>query len=500
VKVHVCGLWQETNTFCPHKTNISNFESGYLFEGRDALDQLAHTNTELWGALEFLATHGGVEADPGVAAWASPSGPIIAPAYAVLTQKLLSALRRCLPVDGVILCLHGAMAGDHLDDCEGDLLMRVRQLVGAGTPVVASLDYHACVTEQMMRNADVLVGYRTFPHVDYAETGSRAAAALMAILKDRFKPKPQFVKLPLILPSENTETGAGPMESVIRQLKQLDHQPDVVSASVFCCQPWLDVPEHGASVLVYTQQNSRRANDAAEIARGIWSARDYFYQKYPSIDDFLADAHRQKKPIGLADAGDITSGGAAGDGTVVLRALLDAGRDLRSILTIIDPDTVRQAVEIGCGGVGRFFVGGREDRGYNGRVRLTARIANITDAKVRFSGAVLHGMEIDPGRRVLLDIDGRVHILVCERTTMVHDPEFLRASGTEPRAYDLIVQKANKMFRGGYGDILGTFLSIDTPGCTDMNLTRLPFHRVSRPIWPLDVFEWQPPTDRGAEQ
>jgi microcystin degradation protein MlrC len=382
------------------------------------------------------------------------------------------------------------MAGDGINDCEGDILERVRQLVGAEVTIVASLDFHACVTEQMVCNADLLVGYRTFPHVDYYETGAKAAAALMAILKDHIRPQPQFVKLPLILPSENTETGQEPMKSVIKQLTELDRKHGIVSASVFCCQPWMDVPEQGASVLVYTDRNSNGTDCATEIARTIWNVRDQFYRKFPSIDDFLADWHRYKTPIGLADAGDITSGGAVGDGTTVLKALLSANQAPKSILTIIDPDTVEQAVQVGEGGIAQFLVGGREDHGYNNRVKLTARVLNITDAKVRFSGEVFHGMEIDPGRRVLLDIDRRLHVLVCERTTVVHDPEFIRSSGAEPQDYDLIVQKANKMFRAGYGDTLGSFVSIDTPGCTDMHLTRLPYQHVSRPIWPLDKFEW----------
>ena len=485
MRVYVAGLWQETNTFCPRSTEIGLFESGYRLRGDQIIERLAGTNTEIGGFLDCLAGDHSIRVIPGTAAWATPYGKISREAFDSLVSELLANLEANLHVDGVLLALHGSLVGEHIEDCEGYILERVRKLVGSQVPLVCSLDYHACVTKQMVMEADLLVGYRTYPHVDYADTGRRAATALLRLIKDRPALKVDFIKLPLMLPAENTETGSGPMAPAIKRLWELDDDPGVYAASVHSTQPWLDVAEHGVSVLVYSSDGAG-TQVAREIADYIWEVRRQFFLRFPDVGEYLGSVERYAKPAIVVDSGDITSAGALGDSTVILRALLEMNSGLGAVLTMVDASAVEQAVLAGEDQSGTFVLGGREDYGYNSRVQVEARVGAITDSTVRVKGESFSGMELNMGRRACLDIVGNIRLIVSEQTSLLHDPEILRSIGVNPEQCDLIVQKSHKLFRSAYADIAKSVQILDTPGFSDMNLKRLPFERVTRPIYPLD--------------
>ena len=270
MRIYMASLWQETNTFCPKLTELDLFASGYRIQGQEIITKLAGTNTEIGGFLECLGKSNSVKVIPGTAAWATPFGKLSRSAFDTLCCELTDGLKAALPVDGVLLALHGALVAENCDDVEGHVLEEVRKIVGPDVPIVSSLDYHACLTKQMVKNADVLVGYRTYPHVDYAETGQRAATALLRLLKKHQPLQMEFIKLPLILPAENSETEIGPMAYAMDQLKILDQNPGVVAASIFPTQPWLDVPEHGVNVLIYSTLGNDMAQSATAIADYLW--------------------------------------------------------------------------------------------------------------------------------------------------------------------------------------------------------------------------------------
>jgi microcystin degradation protein MlrC len=486
MRIYIASLWQETNTFSPLPTELDLFESGYRLRGREIIDRLAGTNTEIGGFLECFEKDPAIEVIPGTAAWATPSGKISRVAFDTLVSDLIEGLRAHLPVDGVLLALHGALVGEHIEDCEGYILNQVRKLVGPKVPLVSSLDYHACLTKQMTECADVLVGYRTYPHIDYAETGFRAATALSRLLKDRSKLTVEFRKLPLMLPAENTETESGPMAAAIQKLKVLDANSTIAAASIFTTQPWLDVAEHGVSVLLYSIKGTEAAASADEIANYLWKSRPEFFLKFKGIREYLDSADQYARPAVVVDSGDITSAGALGDSTEILRALLERNSGLRSVLTMVDPTAVMRASEIGEGRSGKLVVGGRENRGYNAATQISARVVKLSNATVSVKGHSFSGMELNMGRRALLDIGGAISLIVHERTSLLHDPEILRSMSIHPENYDLIAQKSHKLFRAAYKTIAKSVTILDTPGFSDMNLKRLPFKQVRRPIYPLD--------------
>jgi len=484
LRIFIAGISQETNTFCPVSTDLDCFRRGYLLRPEELRERLFGTNSEIDGFFRRLEAESGMEIIPGPAAWAVASGRITDRAFEVLANGLLAAIAAAGPLDGVLLCLHGALCSQSLDDCDGFLLEKVREAVGRGGKLAASLDYHANITRRMAEAADVLVGYRTYPHTDFSQTGQRAASALLRLVRGQKNGFPSLVKLPLIVPVENTETGHGPMADILSELGELD---GLLAASVFCPQPWLDVPEAGVAALAYAQEPGVGERLLRKIAGRIWSRKSEFFLPYPSFGEALPLARAGGKPVMIVDSGDITTAGGAGDSTVALQALLESG--LRSTVFIVDARTVENAVRVGKGAFGSFSIGGACDYGYNRNVKVEAFVREIRDDDILIKGLSFSGLRVKTGRRALLSA-GALNIVALEFSSFLHDPELLRNLGVIPEEQDVIVQKSHKLFREAYQGIAKTVLIADTPGFTDMNLKRLVYQRVQRPIYPLDENEF----------
>lgn len=489
MRIYIAGIIQETNTFSPVFTDISLFERGYLLEGEELKQKLLDTNTEIGGFYHYFKDNNNVELVPGVAAWAVSSGKIRDETLHTLTEKLFIHLKDQFPVDGVLLALHGALVSENDDDCEGYILKKVRELVGPDIPVVSTLDYHASISESMVENADLLVGYRTYPHVDFQDTGEKAAQGMEQIIEKKLRPRKIFKRIPLILPVENTETESGPMSHVIAGLQQLDKDPLVMSTSVFCPQPWLDVPETGVGIITYTLTQEKEpyfTNSIQKILNYIWRNKDQFFMKYPDVSLFIDQLDQYQRPMILIDSGDITSAGGMGDSTEIFRELLKRKIRRKSVITIIDRHTVNKAFKTGEGNTDWFEVGGETNYGYNQRIRFWGEVIRITDEPVTVTGSSFSGITLNMGRRVLLKVNDYIYLIVSEFTTLIHDQAFLRSIGLDPLNLDIIVQKSHKLFRDSYKEIAKSIVVLDTPGFTDQNLTRLPFSKVNRPIYPLD--------------
>lgn len=519
MKVFVGGIIQETNTFSPRSTDLDAFRRGYLLHGGEIETRLRGTNTEFGGFLDELSPQTSVRAKPGLAAWAVAAGPLAAETFDHLSRELVDSLRERLPVDAVLLALHGALVSDGCDDCDGALLRRVREVVGPDVPVVSTLDYHACVTGQMLECADVLVGYRTYPHVDFAETGKRAARIALrlargcslspsageacpersrrgwgegGVLGEAHCVKPTCCarKLPLILPVENTETEAGPMSDAVRLMEELERQPGILSASLFCPQPWLDVPENGVSAVAYSTGDSPPADSLRQILGAVWDRRLEFFQPYPTVEQFLNEVSAHESPTVVVDSGDITSAGGMGDSTHILRALLAHNLAGRAVVPVVDPKAVDTAFRVGLPCRCHLRLGLVAGAAYNAAIDIDARVLALSDSPVDIKGPSFSGLSIDSGRRALVRIGESLDVLLCEYASLVHDPEVLRSMGADPAQYDLIVQKSHKLFRAAYKDIARSIVILDTPGHTSMNLGALPFSRINRPIYPLDEANW----------
>src|SRR5438552_5997396 len=251
MRIAIGQLWQETNTFNPLPTTRRDFDDFGVLRGQDLVERMADTN-ELGGFIQSLRQWPEQPEIVGLVrlrAW--PSGTATVETFRWLRDEIMDALRHALPVDAVLLALHGAMVADDFPDVEGEILHAVREQIGRDVPLVASLDLHANVTERMVRAADALVLFHTAPHIDVFETGQRGAAVLRRILVDGAKPVTAFQKLPLVVPAEraNTQDPASVSFGFRQRVQELEARPGVLSAGLATVQPWLDIPEMGSAVL-----------------------------------------------------------------------------------------------------------------------------------------------------------------------------------------------------------------------------------------------------------
>lgn len=490
MKIFVSGLYQETNSFSPIRTDIDTFRRGYLLSGKAIRAELKGTNTEIGGFYRALEDDGEpMEIIAGHAAWAVTSGPLKKEALEELTEAIVGSLRQALPVDGVLLSLHGSQAADHLDDCEGWILERIRKVVGPSLPIVCSLDFHAVVTDRMLKHADILIGYRTYPHVDMGETGNRAARTLLRLIRARPELETKIKRVPMILPVDHTETLEGPMADLMACIRKWEGRPEIFSASAFCTHPWIDLKGHGVALLAYVEKGSLAEMDHefTDAAERIWRQRRTFFSKCPDIEEFLASLDLKARPISVIDSGDITTAGGVGDSTVILRGVLSLADPPRTAIPMVDAAALDRAWTAGEGSVVACTIGEGNGPGeYNSPVSLRGVVKRLSSQPIEVKGTSFAGIRMDVGRRALVETGTGVFLLVAEFSSMLNDPEIWRSMGLEPESLDLIVQKSHKLFRAAYADIHRTVVTVDTPGCTDRNISRLPFERVDRPIFPLD--------------
>ena len=279
MRVAIGAFMQETNSFAPTVTRIEGFESGFLVRGDAIFETFARTNSEIAGFLAACDDAPDTFVVPLLAANAHAGGVIAADVHAALRAELLDGLetaQRERPLDRVLLALHGSMCAEDEMDPEGALLSAMRSIVGPDVIVAASLDMHANVTRRMTEAADILVGYRTIPHIDQMQTGQRVAEPALAAARDGPRPRTVLCKLPMIVPAERMLTTTGPMHEVRAQADWHELEGDVLAASVFGVQPWLDVPEAGCATAAVAYDDVPATRVARGLGRMLWERRQRF--------------------------------------------------------------------------------------------------------------------------------------------------------------------------------------------------------------------------------
>jgi microcystin degradation protein MlrC len=408
--------------------------------------------------------------------------------YSRLVDDYLQNLAGVSRPQGLLLALHGAQTAQTKHDVTGHLLSESRKILGPGRPIVATLDLHANVTRLMVESATMLVGYRTYPHIDLFETGTRAAELLLQILAGRLSPAMRFRKLPLIVPAENMQTTSGPFGALRLQADQLEQTGEASCVSIFGVQPWLDVPEMGCSIVSVTNGNPGASQRQADsLAKAFWAARRQFDVKLTPVRRALREAMRSEGPVVISEPADSTGSGSPGDSTGVLGPLLNLCSDYPSAIFLVDAPAVRRAIAAGVNSSVRLSLGATIDRKHSRPVRVLARVRLISDG--RWTGRARGyntGVETCMGRAVVLDV-GKIRLLVAERSAMTVDPELFRSHGIEPATMRIVVVKSPNGFRAAYQEIARKTILVDTPGVSTPKLRTLPYRHVPRPIYPLDA-------------
>lgn len=497
MNVYLGGIHMESNSFCVIPATINTFKEDIWVEGKE-LESLRGSQVRLGGVYEYFDTQSDIEVIPGFYTQAQSSGKIKKEDFEHMTNQLFESLKNAGKIDGVLLDLHGSMESEAIQDCEGYIVEKTREIVGDQIPIVVALDLHACITEQMMRNIDGFAGYMTIPHTDQAKTGNRAARCLKSLMHNRITPRKFYTRVPVIMPLQNfffTDKN-GPATWLLEKYNELILMPGVISAGLFVTQPWMDLPGLGCEVCVFFEDELLRSKYEAfadDMLRYIWDNRVLFSPEMPSLEEAIESVRGKERPCVIADYGDIPSAGSTGDSTVALRTLLKVKLDEPSCFAIVDSKTVERSIEVGEGNTGLFRIGGTDVQGcFNSRVEIEAKVIKIVPGKFPQLGPALKGELMNPGIRVWLQV-GNINIVVCKLKCMCHDANTFITMGLNPADMGIIIIKMGFVSAQlCYKNIGRLFVFADSPGLSSSDLRSFPFKNVKRPVYPLDDLEGVP--------
>ena len=502
MRIAIGQLWQETNTFNPIRTTRADFEQFGVLSGRELIERMADSN-ELGGFITSLRAWNDPPEIVGLArfpAW--PAGLATADTFTWLRDEMAAALTQALPVDGVLLALHGSMAAEGVPDVEGEVLGILRSIVGRAVPIVATLDLHANITEKMVRESDALVLYHTIPHVDVLETGVRGAELMRRILQEGARPTVAFQKLPMVVPAEraNTQDPVSVSFAIRARLQELEAEPAVLTAGIATVQPWLDIPEMGSSVLVVTDGDPARAQVACtELAQVLWDRRREYLPELVSVQDGVRAAFECQDGLTvLSDSADATTSGAPGDSTHMLRELLRYDWKRPALVPIVSPEAVREAEERGAGAEWEVRIGGVRDSQHSQPVATRVVAERLFDGQFMLSGHLGRNLAIDMGRCAVLR-HGNVFVIATSRSGPHFAPELFQCGGLYPFAAQAMIAKSPCGFRAAYAEAAKQIFVVRTPGCAPSDFWNYPYTRIPRPLWPWDeIDDWRPSASIAA--
>ncbi|MBC9733993.1 M81 family metallopeptidase [Nocardioides marmotae] len=488
-RIAVAGLMFEANTFVPGVTPLTAFETSTYAEG-DAVLTAGQGLDSIAGAVA-VCTAAGYDVVPTTSAGAMSGPTVAAGVYPALRERLLAGLAPHRgAVDGVYLQLHGAMVAEDELDVEGDLVEAVSALMGV--PVAISLDLHCHFTERMAAATPLVAGYHTLPHVDMVSTGERAMRLLLAQL-DGATPVLARRGVPMITSAEGQDTNHPPVSEIIARMQAMLAEPEVLDASLFMTQPWLDVPGLGWSAVVVTDGRPDLAEAYAdELAAMAWERRERVVAPKVAIDDALARVSATRPdpaqgPFVLGDGADSVSAGAAGDGVEVLAALIGleqaGGLPGRAQVIVTDADAARQCVAAGVGSVVELRLGGSLATDFHQPVTLTGTVVTVTDGRFQ---SLYPPAPVDLGSAVVVRVGTELYVVVTERPASQLDHQLYTRVGLDPRQAHAVVTKSAGGYRAFFEPLARECLDVDTRGPSDSRLERLPFRRVDRPLYPLD--------------
>jgi microcystin degradation protein MlrC len=494
MRIAIGQLWQETNTFNPLPTTRRDFEDFGVCRGADLVERMADTN-ELGGFIHSLRSWPERPEIIGLVrlpAW--PSGVATHDTFVWLREEPTAAVRGALPLDGLLLALHGALVADGAPDVEGEILEAIRAVIGPNVPLVATLDLHANVTEKMVRGADALVLYHTAPHIDVFETGQRGAAVLRRIL-DGARPVTAFQKLPMVVPAERANTqDPGSVSFIFRErLQALEAQPNVLAAGLATVQPWLDIPDLGTAALVVTDGDRTLAEEeCARLSKEVWQRRrDYLGELVPP-EDAVRQAHDHHDGlVVLSDCADATTSGAPGDSTWLLRELLNYDWPRPALVTLVAPEVVVEVNRLGIGSAFDGPLGGVRDNRFSTRLPFRGKVAGLFEARFVMSGHLARNMPIDMGPSAVLR-SGNVQVVVTSRSGPHFAPQLFEAAGIDPFAASVLVAKSPCGFRAAYAGRADRILVVQAPGCAPPDFWNYPYHNRPRPLWPWEEMVSEP--------
>jgi len=481
-RIAVGGFQHETNTFSPVKATYADFEAPDawpgLTRGEALFDAVAGINLPVAGFVqEARALRHGLA--PLLWCQAQPSGHVTHDAFEHVSAMLIEQLRAAGAIDGVYLDLHGAMVAEHVDDADGELLRRIRAVVGPDLPIVASLDFHANLSRQMARHATALVSFRTYPHVDMAASGARAARCLHDLI-GRPRPAHALEQLDFLMPLTSQSTLVDPMRSLMDEAVALERTPLVV-VGLTAGFPASDVPDCGPAVYACGHDTAATSAAAQTLAERVRSRESEFALEIYSIEEALgivmASAPQRGRPVILVDTQDNPGAGGNAD-TMTLIGELAASRVERVLAGIIcDRESAARAHAAGQGATIALALGSRSGTPGDAPLRGAFRVEALGDGRFTGTGPFYLGARFDLGPMALLRF-GEVRIAVASRKQQAADQAMFRHLGIEPADHAVLLLKSSVHFRADFGALAGRVLVVEGPGPNVPDPARLPFRNL----------------------
>ncbi len=483
MRIFTASLATETNTFSPVPTDRASFEMAF-YAGPGQHPETPTLCSAPMVVLRRIAKSEGIDLIEGTAAWAEPGGLLQRQAYEQLRDEILGQLRAALPVDGVVLGLHGAMVAQGYDDCEGDLLERVRAIVGPIVTIAAELDPHSHLTAKRVANADILASFLEFPHTDFVERAEHVVDLALRAIRGQIKPEMSVFDCRMI---EVFPTSREPMRSFVDRITAIQGRDGVLSVSLIHGFMAGDVPELGTRVLVVTD-NDRAKGDALARRLGmeIFGLRGKTMMPQFSIDAGLDRAlalvaGHPGKPVVIADIWDNPGGGVAGDGTLILRRMLERGIDNVAVATIWDPIAVSFCRAAGEGAQIALRFGGKA--GPDGGAPI--------DALVEVRRAVAEAWQsfgesrVTLGPAALVRLAGtNIDLILNTNRTQTFEPDIFSNLGVDPHQKQMLLVKSTNHFFAGFAPIAADIVYIDAGAPYPSNPRLTEYRKLDRAIWP----------------
>jgi microcystin degradation protein MlrC len=481
-RIAVGGFLHETNTFAPTKATYDAFVHGggwpSMVKGNDVLT-LRNINVGLAGFIGAAEAQGW-ELAPTIFAAATPSAHVTKDAYERIAKVMVDGIASAGPIDAVYLDLHGAMVAEHFDDGEGEILSRVRKVIGKDTPLVVSLDLHANVTPEMVEHADALIAYRTYPHVDMADTGRACAKHLALLLKSKQRFAKAFRQLPFLIAISWQCTNDQPTKSIYERLAALEGEavPTLSFAPGF---PAADFADCGPSVFAYGRTQADADAAADKIAAIIESHEDDFDGRIYSPDEgvrlAMELAKTARKPIIIADTQDNPGAGGDSDTTGMLRALVRNKAERTATGVIYDPESAKAAHQAGVGATVTLALGGKSGIPGDAPYKETFIVEKLSDGNFIAPGPYFGGRAMEMGPSACLRI-GDISVVVASHKAQLADQAMYRYVGIEPTEQKILVNKSSVHFRADFEPIAEKLLICAAPGAMPADTSTLPWTRL----------------------
>ena len=479
-RVLIVECQQEVSSFNPVPSRYADFQ--------------VHRGAALLAARRGTGTYSAARSASSSSAATSRSCPSMVRSPAVPDRSPPTALRGCRAnfsrhlqaeaagANAVYFALHGAMQAEDELDPEGKILEQARAIVDTEVPFVMSLDLHGIATARMFRNCPAFTALRTYPHVDFADTGARAARLLLRILDEGLRPVAARVWMPLLVRGDELITETGLYGGFLRRAEAIEREPGVLSTGLFIGNPFTDVPELGSQAVVVTNGDAELAQQKAlELAAGFFDRRADMQAKLVPLERAIDAAIASDGPVILTDAADAPSSGATGDSPVIVAALLARAYAGHILAPLTDPPAVALAHEAGVGARRRFRLGGSLDPRFV-PIELDAEVALLGDGRYTLE---TWGTREEAGRTAVLRA-GRLILVLTTRPVALFDRSLFLAHGQDPRAFDAIVVKSPHCQPQFFDAWAACNINVDAPGSTSANLLNLGHRACRRPTWPLD--------------